>query len=218
MKTITEFSGFGVLKAAFQLRDEIAPPTVIKVKKDGKDKQAQQEKKPIKLKLPTPKGAPVVEAKPEEVQAAQPEAQEVQEVKEEPKTEEAPVQEAAPVAEDPRAKLAQAFTEKFKLEGDKLEMLINAVEVIDRRKISDLKRIVVYEVAEGEKAPSGAVQKGSHHFLPEYLPSLNPPRDKGRGHKKFDRPHGKGGKGRGGKGRDQGGKPQFKDRGPTPKS
>jgi hypothetical protein len=97
-------------------------------------------------------------------------------------------------------KMPQALGEALKLEGDKLNYLLTAVEVVGEKQ-TDLKRVMVYALNEGEKAPHGALQKGEHYYLVEYFPSLNPPKAKGRGDQNEDR----GGKrgGRGGKGGDR---------------
>jgi hypothetical protein len=103
--------------------------------------------------------------------------------------------------------ITAALTEGLKLEGEKLALLLTAVETVEK-KMNDLKRVVVFIPGEGEKAPSGAVQKGDHWLLAEYYVSLNAPeksrggRDGGRD--RGDRKGGRGDKGRGGGGRDKG--------------
>jgi hypothetical protein len=93
--------------------------------------------------------------------------------------------------------MPQALGEALKLEGDKLNFLINAVDLVGDKQ-TDLKRVVVYALNEGETAPKGVQQKGEHYYMVEYYPSLNPPKAKGRG----DQHEGRGGKrgGRGGRG------------------
>ncbi len=108
--------------------------------------------------------------------------------------------------------LPAAMGEALKLEGDKLGYLMNAVELVGE-KLEDLKRVVVFTLAEGKKAPHSAVQKGEHYYSTEYYPSLNPPKgrgpqgghgEKGRGGK--DGKKGKRGRGgRGGRGEGRGG-------------
>jgi hypothetical protein len=99
--------------------------------------------------------------------------------------------------------LPPALGEALKIEGDRLNFIVNAIELVEK-KLEDIKRVVVYSLAEGEKAPAHSVQKGDHYFLAEYYPSLvkEAPRDK--------KPHGPGKprgkrKGRGGR-RGEGGK------------
>ncbi len=69
--------------------------------------------------------------------------------------------------------LPQALGEALKLEGNKLTCLMDSLEIIDT-KFEDLKRVVVFTLNEGEKAPQGLTQKGDHYFLVEYYPSLTP--------------------------------------------
>jgi hypothetical protein len=75
--------------------------------------------------------------------------------------------------------LPQALGEALKLEGDRLNLILNAIELAEKD-LEDLKRVVVYSLAEGEKAPPRSVQKGDHCFLVEYYAPLvkNEPRDK----------------------------------------
>jgi hypothetical protein len=102
--------------------------------------------------------------------------------------------------------LPAAMGEALKVEGDKLNYLMNAIEVVSD-KLEDLKRVVVFTLGENEKAPHGAVQKGEQHYSTEYYPPLHPPKskgpqggDKGRGGK-GGRDGKKGKRGRGGRGR-----------------
>jgi hypothetical protein len=115
--------------------------------------------------------------------------------------------------------LPAAMGEALKLEGDKLNHVLNAIEVVGT-KTNDLKRVVVYTLLENEKAPSGVQQKGEQYFGIEYFPPLpgsqpkgaRGPRDGGKGDgKRGDRKDGK--KGRGGKGDGRGG---DRGRGPRP--
>lgn len=100
--------------------------------------------------------------------------------------------------------LPQALSEALKLEGDKLNFTLNAAELVEKR-LDDLKRVVVFSIAEGEKAPQGGIQKGEHYFVAEYYPPLNPPKgakgkDHDRGGRRGDKRGGgrkKDGKGRG---------------------
>lgn len=81
--------------------------------------------------------------------------------------------------------LPGAMGEALKLEGDKLTILLNAIEVVEK-KADDLKRVVVWSLQEGEKAPRGTEQKGEHYFAIEFFPPLpgQGPRKQGRGGKR----------------------------------
>jgi hypothetical protein len=87
------------------------------------------------------------------------------------------------------------LTEKYKLEGDRLELFLKALEVSESKphELENLKRVVVYLVSEGEKIPGHLIQKETHAFGPEYLASLRPKksdrRDRGS---KFSKEKGKG--------------------------
>jgi len=104
--------------------------------------------------------------------------------------------------------LPQAMGEALKLEGDRLGFLLSALEMIGT-KLNDLKRVVVFSLGEGEKAPLGSIQKGEQSYLIEYYPSLAP---KGGSNRDFmggkpdgdKKGKGKHGKGRGGKRDDRG--------------
>lgn len=102
--------------------------------------------------------------------------------------------------------LPAALGEALKVEGDRLTHLLNALETAGE-KLNDLKRVVVFALAEGEKAPQGAQQKGETYYLCEYYPPLNPPKQKGKFEGRGDKKGGKRGRGgkRGGRGggRDQ---------------
>ncbi len=109
--------------------------------------------------------------------------------------------------------LPAALGEALKLEGDKLAMLLVALELAAGAR-GDLKRVIVGALSEGEKAPSGAQDKDGKQFLVELYPPISAPssgrpgRGEGRGDKRGggrgDRK--KGGKGgRGGGDRDRGG-------------
>jgi len=97
--------------------------------------------------------------------------------------------------------LKAALSEGLKLEGEKLDHVLNAVKAIDRKREEDLKRIVVCSLDEGEKQPEGSRLFGTHVYTAEYLPSLRPPpqdpRKKfgnkrgGKGGKRFDNKRGK---------------------------
>ncbi|MEN9722406.1 MAG: hypothetical protein RJB38_392 [Pseudomonadota bacterium] len=82
--------------------------------------------------------------------------------------------------------------EKFRIEGEKLDLFIKALEVAEMkpREWENLKRIVVYTLTEGEKAPGHVVQRETHAFAAEYLASLRPQkndrRESGSKHGKGD--------------------------------
>jgi len=104
------------------------------------------------------------------------------------------------------------LTEKYKLEGEKLELFLKALEVAEAkpRELENLKRVVVYSVGEGEKVPGHLVQRESHAFGAEYLASLRPQKQDRR---ESGGKHGKGkGKGRGKGGRDERRGPNRRDR------
>jgi hypothetical protein len=104
--------------------------------------------------------------------------------------------------------LPQAMGEALKLEGDRLNFLIGALEIIGT-KFNDLKRTVVYTLNEGEKVPPGMTQKENYAFSIEYYPSLEKPKPKGQ----F--PEGRGdGKRRGKKGKGRGGRDDRPRRNP----
>lgn len=73
--------------------------------------------------------------------------------------------------------LPQAMGEALKLEGDKLNFILNALEVVGTR-LDDLKRVVVLSPTEGEKVTGNGVQKGEQYYRPEHYPPLH---GKGRG-------------------------------------
>ncbi|MBI2712312.1 MAG: hypothetical protein HYX41_05565 [Bdellovibrio sp.] len=95
--------------------------------------------------------------------------------------------------------LPTALGEALKVEGDRLTHLLTALELV-QSKITDLKRVLVFSLNEGEKSPSGTVLKGEPGkqvgFLSEYYPSLEK-KGKERGTAGPDRNE----KGRKGKGR-----------------
>jgi hypothetical protein len=62
-----------------------------------------------------------------------------------------------------------AFGEAQKLEGDKLKHLLNAIDMVKTHS-EGLKRVVVMQVGETEKAPNGAVKKDEFHYVMEYFP------------------------------------------------
>ncbi|MGZ3686744.1 MAG: hypothetical protein ACXWP5_02335 [Bdellovibrionota bacterium] len=105
--------------------------------------------------------------------------------------------------------LPAALGEALKVEGDKLTHLMNGLELVGT-KHGDLKRVVVFTLAEGEKPPAQAQQKGENWYLVEYYPSLEKPRNaggprdgKGRDGKRGGGKGGKGGRGGPGRGGDR---------------
>lgn len=97
--------------------------------------------------------------------------------------------------------LTAALSEALKLEGEKLTLTLNAAEIVEK-KSNNLKRVVVWTLQEGEKAPKGMLQKGDHYFVVEYFPGA-PERKPGRDRRDSrDRPGRGGKKGGGRKGRD----------------
>jgi hypothetical protein len=117
--------------------------------------------------------------------------------------------------------LPPAMGEALKLEGDKLTFMMNALEAVGD-KTEDLKRVIVFTLSEGEKAPNHAKQMGEHYYVVEYYPSLTP--KKSRGDSRDDRGGfggrgGRDGKGRGDKrggkrGEGRGGDSRGENRGP----
>lgn len=113
--------------------------------------------------------------------------------------------------------MPQALSEAIKVEGDKLSLLMSALESVGT-KLDDLKRVIVSTLNEGEKAPSHAKLKGEHYFTAEYYPPIakkgaapqgqHERGGKGRDGKRGDRK----GKGRGGRG----GRDDRKPRGDRP--
>lgn len=105
----------------------------------------------------------------------------------------------------PAVDIPKVMGETFKLEGEKLEMFMVALELV-KRQWHHLKRVIVMQpAAEGEKAPQGAVEKNGKFYLVEHFFVPKPkfdPRNKGRGgfagKSGKGRFGGKGGKGKGG--------------------
>ena len=91
--------------------------------------------------------------------------------------------------------LPVAMGEALKLEGDKLQRLLVALEIAEKKK-DRLKRIVVLQPAEGQKAPSGAQEKDGLLYLPEFFPAPpgSEPQKRGGGEGRDDRRGGRGGK------------------------
>jgi len=103
--------------------------------------------------------------------------------------------------------LPAALGESLKVEGEKLQRLCVALELIEK-KHDRLKRVIVLQPAEGQKAPSGAVERDGLVYVIEFFAApagsapekkADPRDDKRRGGKRGDRRGG--GEGRGGEGR-----------------
>lgn len=81
---------------------------------------------------------------------------------------------AALVAEGKQPEEVQAaLGATYKLEGEKLTHLVNAVEVASQN-TENLKRVLVVSLNEGEKAPAKAVQVEAFHYVPEFLVTSRP--------------------------------------------
>jgi hypothetical protein len=92
---------------------------------------------------------------------------------------------------------AQEMGSLYKLEGDKLKYFLAALDVA-KAKPNHLKRVLVFSLNEGEKAPAGAIEKEGTHYASEFFYVPEPKKNQKREGKHF------GGKGRGGKGRGKG--------------
>lgn len=88
--------------------------------------------------------------------------------------------------------------ETFKYEGDKLKHFLNAVDVAGQNG-TNLKRVLVVSLNEGEVAPAKATKVEEHYYVPEFLITSAPaPKADAKGGKFGGRGGGKGGKGGGG--------------------
>lgn len=95
------------------------------------------------------------------------------------------------------------LAETFKLEGDKLKFFVNALNVAGEN-TTNLKRVFVATLAEGENVPAKATKVEEHHYIPEFLIVAKPaaPAADAKGGK------GRGGRSGGGRGGDKkGGSP-----------
>lgn len=184
MRTLTEFFG-PQLKIAFDTLQQ---------------KIAEDASKPAEVAAPAPSDVPSEEAPAAQVEAA-------------PAPQDAPAAAAASKGPTPKKELSDsvkaAFGEAMKAEGDKLKHLLNAIDIAKKR-MNGLKRIVVLQLTETEKAPQGAEKRDEFHYLVEYFPG-SAPKEKPRFEGRDDRGRkggrgGKGGKGKGkrGAGRDGG--------------
>ncbi|MGZ3691945.1 MAG: hypothetical protein ACXVAX_10605 [Pseudobdellovibrio sp.] len=81
---------------------------------------------------------------------------------------------AALVAEGKQPEEIQAtLGTTYKVEGEKLTHLVNAIEVASQN-TENLKRVLVVSLSEGEKAPAKAVQVEAFHYVPESLIAARP--------------------------------------------
>jgi hypothetical protein len=64
--------------------------------------------------------------------------------------------------------IQQSLGEAFKMEGDKLNHFMQAIDVAEKNP-EKLKRVLVMSLAEGETAPAKSVQVESTVYLPEFL-------------------------------------------------
>ena len=63
------------------------------------------------------------------------------------------------------------LAEKYKLEGERLGLFTKAMELSAKKpkELENLKRVVVYSLAEGEKVPGSVHADAGHGFMGEYL-------------------------------------------------
>jgi hypothetical protein len=121
-------------------------------------------------------------------------------------------------AEELPAAREQLMTELTKFEGDKLKHFLAALDAVGN-KADRLKRVVVWQVAEGEKGPKAALMREGFSYIVEYFanPHQNAKpsesRDDDRRGGRRDRKGGRGGKG--GRGPGQGGERRDGDRRPV---
>ena len=209
MKTITEFSGFD-LRRGLLLKTEVHPKTEPAGGGKIRPKGSVEPK-------PEP-AAPVPAPSSEEVAAApQPEAAEnTDTVDAAAPAEDAPsvppAEEAAPASPEDRFKASVA--EKLKFEGEKLDHFINALDVVDVRRKEDIRRVVVWALAEGEKPTGQGVQKDLFFYVSDYMASLNRPKERGGKDKDRGRGPRDGKKGKKGRFGDKGRRPPRDAQGP----
>lgn len=226
MKTVTEFAGVS-LRSLLALRQKLWNEHKAALK------DAKKEEAPAPA-TPTVEAAPAEPVTPAESAPAA-DAPPVDAAAEAAPVDAAPAPEAEVAApEKPRSlhdqvedrvreELSKHLAETLKLEGEKLDWMLQALSLVDSRRATDLRRVVVYKLLEGEKAPGNVIQKGEAYFMAEYLAPVGgvtrPSRDRG-GDRKRD---GKGGRGKGRGGErgargdrgDRGGRgPRVNERGP----
>jgi hypothetical protein len=208
MKTLTEFSGF-VLQEAFKKIDELQPRPKREPQKDrnrffrkkGPKNQSSEELK-IQSNDQTPNESQSVadkqsatdnqkeqnqaeqnqEKQTEQNQAQQQlEGQAINQEQGEQKEQQAENTQA-PQPPQPQIDFKPIFAEQFKLDGEKLDFFMNAVE-LTKTKRRHLKRVVVLTLNEGEKPPVGAIEKDGKWYIVEYFYVPKPPKKKFRGKK-----------------------------------
>lgn len=104
-------------------------------------------------------------------------------------------QKAAMTAEGKSAEEIQTgLGESFKFEGDKLKHFVSSLEIAAQNP-TNLRRVLVVSLNEGEAAPAKAVQVEEHYYVPEFL-IMNSPKPAATDAKGGRRggPGGKGGK------------------------
>lgn len=84
-----------------------------------------------------------------------------------------------------------ALGESFKFEGDRLKHFIGALDVASKNQ-SNLRRVLVYSLSEGETAPPQAIQVEGHCYVPDFLVLAAPKTEESRGSRRG--PGGKGGR------------------------
>lgn len=84
------------------------------------------------------------------------------------------VQPRKPLLEILTDEVKQAFGAALKLEGQKLDFMVNAID-FSRRTRYGLKRVLVLSLDEKDKVPAGAQKVGDHYFLTELIPGLPQP-------------------------------------------
>jgi hypothetical protein len=92
----------------------------------------------------------------------------------------------------------QSLGETFKYEGDKLKYFMNALDVAGQNQ-TNLKRVFVISLNEGENAPAKAVQVEEMYYVPEFMITVAPMKADAKGGRGGGR-GGSGGGGRGGRG------------------
>lgn len=97
--------------------------------------------------------------------------------------------------------ISASLGEKYKLEGDKLKHFTAALDVAGQNE-TNLKRVVVMSLNEGEKAPAKSTQVENFYYVPEFFPDPKaaPKQEEGRGGGRGGRGGGRGFGGKGGGG------------------
>lgn len=119
--------------------------------------------------------------------------------------------------EEERKKYMESVKEDFskqlgensKISAERLDLLLNALDCLERNRLSDIRRIVIFTLGENEKAPPSSKKIGEHFYLADYMVPVNkglPGRGRARGGSRAGARDGRGGprgRGRGGPGRDR---------------